>query len=91
LHELKCSRKIVVLRALFMNIFFASVRLSVALLYSFKYRNVLLESEGINGSYRGNPIVYTSAIAALNLTLVFKNIRVYMTIEKHLKRESLSL
>ena len=37
--------------------------------------------------YTGTQIVYTSAIAALNLKLVFKNIRVCTTLEKYLKRD----
>jgi len=41
----------------------------------------------IDRSYTGTKILYTSAIAALNMKLVFKNIRVYMILEKHMKRE----
>jgi hypothetical protein len=40
----------------------------------------------IDRRYTGTKIVYTSAIAAVNWKLVSKNIHVYMTLEKHLKR-----
>jgi len=39
----------------------------------------------------GNQIVYTTAIASLNYKLVLKNIRLYLTLEKHLKRQFLGL
>ena len=51
------------------------------------HSNVLLGIEVSNRIYTGTQIVYTSAIAALNLKLVFKNICVYITLEKHLERE----
>jgi hypothetical protein len=41
----------------------------------------------IDRSYTGTEIVCASAIAALNWKLVFKNVHVYMTLEKHLNRE----
>jgi hypothetical protein len=41
----------------------------------------------IDGSYAGIQIVYTSAIAALNYKLVFKYVRVHITLEKYMKKE----
>jgi hypothetical protein len=40
----------------------------------------------IDRKYTGTEVVYASAIAALNWKLGFKNIHVYMTLEKYLKR-----
>jgi len=50
-------------------------------MYCWKMRSV------IGRRYAGTQILCTSAIAALNEKLVFKNIHVYLTLEKHLKRE----
>jgi hypothetical protein len=69
--------------------FFASVHLSLVTavhllhiaMYCWKMKSV------IDRSYTGTEIVYASAIAALNWKLVFKNIVVYMTLEKHLNRK----
>ena len=41
----------------------------------------------VNRKYALTQIVYISALAAIKLKLIFKNIRVYVTLEEHLKRE----
>ena len=50
-------------------------------MYCWKMKSV------IDRSYTGTQILHTSALAALKYKLIFKNIPVYMTLEKHLRRE----